>query len=630
MKHRLTAFLAAFLLTAVQSAALPVNAETAPQPAAVEEAVYEQLMEYQFLYDTNNDDIITDAELYAADQIYLELDNVTDLSWVKNMTEMNYVSFKGGTMTDFTFLKDLPKLRNVSFIAVPIADISFLGEMDLETCRMEDMDEITLEQRLSILKWGDYTIEKGYSANVGVTPVGLLDGYSLEMFLADDVAAEFTNRQYGAYGEMQEVYGKNVGTTTYEMYADGEPLLSGTITVTERTDYDPPLRDAVTEPQILESYHYGSSNVVLENGTLYGIIGDRYYAAQENVMGYDSIYMKDAKGIYQYADLVLLTDGRLLVNGEEITDMTFASIENGCVITEDNALYAVYPSSSGFATVKLTDSFKEFPYASEYYYTAQSGEVMYYKVSYDSHGDPISTSSKTGIKNPISAWNHFFVDENNVLWQCKTYPSLSVTKMAEDVVEVGFYQMADGGSAYAFITSEGKAYSVFNTGKELTLAEDVGNLQSYLEAGGFYIHEYMEILGSENDCVIRYYITEENTLTLALVDHHFAMTNVSAAICAEYVAETGHCYIYFMRTDGSIWRYCFETEEIKQMSTAQVDVVAGDVNGDNKLTVADAVALQRWLHNDGTKLAQWKPADYDKNGVLNGFDLAFMKRALLA
>lgn len=59
-------------------------------------------------------------------------------------------------------------------------------------------------------------------------------------------------------------------------------------------------------------------------------------------------------------------------------------------------------------------------------------------------------------------------------------------------------------------------------------------------------------------------------------------------------------------------------------------IVAGDVDGDGKLTVTDAVLLQKWLLAvPDTRLADWKAADFTGDGVLDVFDLGLMKRALL-
>lgn len=55
-----------------------------------------------------------------------------------------------------------------------------------------------------------------------------------------------------------------------------------------------------------------------------------------------------------------------------------------------------------------------------------------------------------------------------------------------------------------------------------------------------------------------------------------------------------------------------------------------DVDGDGELGITDVIQIQKWmLATPGTKLKAWKAADFNKDGVLDVFDLGLMKRALL-
>ena len=59
-------------------------------------------------------------------------------------------------------------------------------------------------------------------------------------------------------------------------------------------------------------------------------------------------------------------------------------------------------------------------------------------------------------------------------------------------------------------------------------------------------------------------------------------------------------------------------------------IAAYDVNGDGQFSVADAVALQRYLLKKDTVLANWRAGDADGNGRLTAADLTLLKRALIA
>ena len=57
--------------------------------------------------------------------------------------------------------------------------------------------------------------------------------------------------------------------------------------------------------------------------------------------------------------------------------------------------------------------------------------------------------------------------------------------------------------------------------------------------------------------------------------------------------------------------------------------VIGDVNADGTVSVADAVALQKYLLTEVRALPDWSAGDLDQNGRLNAADLTLLKRLLL-
>jgi hypothetical protein len=63
-------------------------------------------------------------------------------------------------------------------------------------------------------------------------------------------------------------------------------------------------------------------------------------------------------------------------------------------------------------------------------------------------------------------------------------------------------------------------------------------------------------------------------------------------------------------------------------STAPEKII-GDVNADGQFSVADAVMMQKFLLNSGD-LTDWTAGDLAADQVIDGFDLAIMKRMLLA
>lgn len=64
-------------------------------------------------------------------------------------------------------------------------------------------------------------------------------------------------------------------------------------------------------------------------------------------------------------------------------------------------------------------------------------------------------------------------------------------------------------------------------------------------------------------------------------------------------------------------------------SAVSYSYISGDVNSDGKFDISDIAELQKWFINDGTKLADLENGDFNKDSILNVFDLCLMKRELL-
>lgn len=58
--------------------------------------------------------------------------------------------------------------------------------------------------------------------------------------------------------------------------------------------------------------------------------------------------------------------------------------------------------------------------------------------------------------------------------------------------------------------------------------------------------------------------------------------------------------------------------------------IVGDCNNDGQFSIADIIALQKWLLNDDTELANWQAADFSKDNILSISDLCIMKNKLLS
>ena len=81
--------------------------------------------------------------------------------------------------------------------------------------------------------------------------------------------------------------------------------------------------------------------------------------------------------------------------------------------------------------------------------------------------------------------------------------------------------------------------------------------------------------------------------------------------------------------DDEITTVYTKVEVVYEYPTEQTASLRGDVNADGVLSVKDLITLQRWLLNDGTRLANPDMGDLYEDGVLDVFDLCMMKRELL-
>lgn len=68
--------------------------------------------------------------------------------------------------------------------------------------------------------------------------------------------------------------------------------------------------------------------------------------------------------------------------------------------------------------------------------------------------------------------------------------------------------------------------------------------------------------------------------------------------------------------------------DVAQIKVTVRSVTSGDVNGDNVLSIADAVMLQKYLLGSGT-LTNWKNADLCKDDRIDVFDMVLMRKLLI-
>ena len=129
-----------------------------------------------------------------------------------------------------------------------------------------------------------------------------------------------------------------------------------------------------------------------------------------------------------------------------------------------------------------------------------------------------------------------------------------------------------------------------------------------------------------------FHITNDNVLCMEYDGHKKAIANVDSYVAARAGSDGKTVYVYFVTNDGMLWSYSFGTQEaiaLVNRSVIQPVLPDGDVNGDGKFDVADAVLLQKWLLGvPDTHLVHWKAGDLCNDNKLDVYDFCAMKSEL--
>ena len=615
---------------------MTVFAETSPKPADVDDAVYAQLMEHRSLYDENYDGVITDDELAKAHQLYIDLDGITDLSWVSKMTSCKYVTFSNGAITDFSPLKTLPLLKQLDMREVPITDISFMKDLDLDYCWFYKMDQITPEQRLEVVKFSDLEIPEGTAAQIEYKPKGFVN---YDLSIADTDTAVFLNGTASSKNVDEKVYGNSAGKTTYTVSLNGKDIYTGTIAVRNSPEaFDPGLSNTYIdnyEVGYSSYYNYnverGSSGLVaLVNGTLYTINGRDFEAVETDVADYERYYERTYNKSYNYADMVLKKDGTLLVNGEPTTDIKVKAMRDGYYLGENGSIYTLVSKGDGFTTAAVATDSKGWIDGCEPFYIAKNGHIKYYSKRLIADGRISAYTGNTNIGEPVSACAFgslcYVVENGGTLYEINYSGKFSKKAIAEGVASVGLNAK---GSRVVYTQKDGTEVEIPIT--DFYYANEGENLG--VTVGNFYLHEYQYRGISENDAVFDYFIDKNKTMHMEFLGDWCSLTNVECALGASYDTKQDEGFVYFLRTDGSVYRYNLDAKKWSEVLEGTLKIerkyVKGDVDADGELTINDIILAERYIANRSVYLPNRESGDIYKDNKITPIDVEFMKKALI-
>ena len=238
-------------------------------------------------------------------------------------------------------------------------------------------------------------------------------------------------------GVVSEIVCDDAITVTDDFAEDAEPAetspepparsfvsLFPAITPTAVAAYNPTLHSAWIDEAVFDiSTHYTKGSCVLLNGTLYAVGSGKGAAVLTDVADYSHVRRKDEKGNVKEGDIVLKKDGKVLINGTELKNVSgIVGLDSGYGYTANNVLYAFFPYNGRFIAQQLTDTFDHFLPDQN----TQPPELFFdkynclysIKAEYDSEGRILISQADIGIHAPIVSGDNLYVDYQNHYIQC--------------------------------------------------------------------------------------------------------------------------------------------------------------------------------------------------------------------
>lgn len=620
------------MICALAMLAQGISAAAAEAPAAsvpnLEPAVKEQLLAYDC--DKDGDGEISAGELSALRSVWLDLTDVSDLSFLKEIPHLQVLCLENGSFSDLAMLTSLPTVMSLTLRNMTLDDLSFLHNMCLDCCMLENVQCNTEFDKTELLRLHDYTFEQGYAESIEILPYELFEDSEFEITI-DDHSMIYEDDEYGSNRGVQDLYTLNTGETPFHVFLSGKEIYQGTITVTpQNITHEPITGNVIKWADYTFPNNTGSIVDTRIGSRMFRISGGTVTPLREGVSALQSVYLDSTSGNSSYyrCTMELHTDGTLLVDGEQVLpDEHFIAIRENCALTADHTLYAIYHDKNSNVYVKITDQCAEILTSEDFpLFLMNNGSVYLYSV-YDSFQP--AHLSKTDIAEPKQYFYGYLVDENNVLWN---YEKRKLTKVAEDVSEVGIYMTSTGEKRSCYLRTDGTACLLDGSGTVTIAEEPACELKNAVNGSFFFNDWYVSGEKSEGDCGGRWRLSNDGILTISYQDQRFAIDNAVNVITEDYDEAAGRHYVYFARRDASLWRYCIESASAElyiEGEEPSAESAAGDLNHDSKVSAADAVMLTKWLTGQETAAFSLQDADMNRNGIVNAADLSLLKQTLL-
>ena len=637
---RIAALISAISLL-LQISSFTTFADDSPTPADLPEPIYQQLVESGSI-DKNKDGILTEEEYCNADKIYIDVGDVESIDFLCRLKNPYYISLSDGSISDISPLKNLKTLEILSLDNLPnVTDISFVKEMNLDSFNISRMEQITDEQKNDIMVYHDADISVGYSGVIGVTPMNSFLYREVSLEIVDTSIADFDSDSV-CYHSAAMVCGKKAGETEYVLKKGDEVIHRGTIRVSETK----PVVLASEEMTSKPSVHFSAfcdTPLILKDNKLYKLKNGSKEEVDNGVSDYVTGNTYDENGKYVCVETILYNDGSISINGEKPDDakeIKFKQISGSCCVAENGDVYKIIKENDKFKLDLIYSGFGSFLEYSPSSFISNKGELILIEQKKDETKKITYHAFETGIMNVKSSYFDYYIDGSKCLWSVNQYSNneTKIIKCAEDVEYVGQRKVFEkinnlAFPEYIYITTDGTAYSVSGSNK-VTLADEEPEFIKAIDFINLYTPpiETITVKGIQIIGLSRYnyHLSSDNTMYADYNDQKIAVADVEKKIAL--LEDDGKEYLYFMKTDGSIWCYSFSDQEYYNIfaENDEPKIIKGDVNSDGVFDVSDVVLMQKWLLAvPDTKLTDWKAADICEDNILDVFDLCRMKKMLI-
>lgn len=260
-------------------------------------------------------------------------------------------------------------------------------------------------------------------------------------------------------------------------------------------------------------------------------------------------------------------------------------------------------------------------------YLHSDEQYLYITATYDAKADAeVHNFSLTNTANDTRYWIYY--QSNGFIYFNHGTPDGCLKRSGDGIVEFrvpyGEVMGLERG-----VTLSGIRFFLQDSANDWDVCSDV-TAESYTLDGGFPVYTASRTVSLAAGADLALSVTDGAAAPAAYQWYRDGKA-VSGATKPEYTirnadaAAAGNYTVQIVSAAGTK-----ETADICRVEKVYETALRGDVNADGSVSIADAVALSRWLLVQDHSLPAWKNGDLDGDSRLTAKDLVLLKRLLLS